>query len=52
MGKLSIQNLHIQYGDQPVIENFSLDLQDGELVSILGPSGAGKTRSLKPLPDY
>ncbi len=47
MGKLSIQELHIRYGDQPVIEHFSLDVQDGELVSILGPSGSGKTTILK-----
>jgi ABC-type Fe3+/spermidine/putrescine transport system ATPase subunit len=47
MGKLVIQDLHIQYRDQPVIENLSLTIEDGELVSILGPSGAGKTTILK-----
>ena len=47
MGKLVIQNLHIQYADQPVIKNFSLTVEDGELVSILGPSGSGKTTILK-----
>jgi ABC-type Fe3+/spermidine/putrescine transport system ATPase subunit len=47
MGKLVIQDLHICYGDQSVIKDFSLMVQDGELVSILGPSGAGKTTILK-----
>jgi ABC-type Fe3+/spermidine/putrescine transport system ATPase subunit len=47
MGKLVIQHLHIHYGNQPVIQDFSLTVQDGELVSILGPSGAGKTTILK-----
>ncbi len=47
MGKLVIQDLHIRYGDQPVIKDFSLTVRDGELVSILGPSGAGKTTILK-----
>ncbi len=47
MGKLAIQDLHIRYGNQSVIKDFSLTVQDGELVSILGPSGAGKTTILK-----
>ncbi|MBD3308956.1 ATP-binding cassette domain-containing protein [candidate division KSB3 bacterium] len=47
MGKLVIQDLHIRYGAQAVIEHFSLTVQDGEIVSILGPSGAGKTTILK-----
>lgn len=47
MGKLSIENLHIYYGKQPVITDFSLTVEDGEMVSILGPSGAGKTTILK-----
>ncbi len=47
MGRLVIQDLDIYYGEQPVIENFSLTVEDGELVSILGPSGAGKTTILK-----
>ena len=47
MGDLRIQNLSIRYNEQPVIDNFSLHVQDGEIVSILGPSGAGKTTILK-----
>ncbi len=47
MGKLVIQDLEIYYGEQPVIENLSFTVEDGELVSILGPSGAGKTTILK-----
>lgn len=47
MGKLTIQDVDIRYGDHAVITNFSLTVQNGELVSILGPSGAGKTTILK-----
>ncbi|MCP4399352.1 MAG: ABC transporter ATP-binding protein [bacterium] len=47
MGDLRIQDLSIRYDEQPVIDNFSLHVQDGEVVSILGPSGAGKTTILK-----
>ncbi|MGB3211827.1 MAG: ABC transporter ATP-binding protein [Desulforhopalus sp.] len=47
MGKLELQNLTINYNTKPVIRNLSLDIDDGEIVSLLGPSGAGKTTILK-----
>ena len=47
MGELVLHNLSIGYGSKPVIRNLDLQVSDGELVSILGPSGAGKTSILK-----
>jgi ABC-type sugar transport system ATPase subunit len=44
---LVLNNLSIDYGGQQVIRNLHLEVADGELVSILGPSGAGKTSILK-----
>jgi len=47
MGQLQLRNLTISYDKKPVISDLSLDIQDGEMVSLLGPSGVGKTTILK-----
>ena len=47
MGELQLDNLSIRLGSRPVVRDFSLVVRDGELVSLLGPSGAGKTTILK-----
>jgi len=40
---LSFRNVTIDYGDGPVVEDFSLDIRRGEIVALAGPSGVGKT---------
>ena len=47
MACLTLENLTIRYGGKPVIRDFSLEVQEGEMVSVLGPSGTGKTTLLK-----
>ena len=47
MGSLDLQNVTIGYNGQAVISNLSLTVRDGELLSLLGPSGVGKTTLLK-----
>jgi len=47
MGKLRIKGLTLVYDQTPIIKDLSLHIEDGELVSLLGPSGAGKTTILK-----
>ncbi|MGD9190830.1 MAG: ATP-binding cassette domain-containing protein, partial [Desulfobacterales bacterium] len=47
MGNLLLKNLDIRFGNEPVIHDFNLEVRDGEMVSLLGPSGAGKTTVLK-----
>ena len=40
---LEARNLHIGYGDAPAVWDVSLDVGEGEIVSVIGPNGAGKT---------
>ncbi len=41
---VQFQNVDFSYvSDKPVIQNFSLDVNKGDLIAIVGPTGAGKT---------
>ena len=43
-GAISFNDVSFRYKeDQPLIENFNLDVKPGQTVAIVGPTGAGKT---------
>ena len=44
---LEVDNLHAHYGKSHVLQGVSLQVNDGELVTLLGRNGAGKTTTLK-----
>jgi len=46
---ISIKNLTFTYaeGKKPALKNISLDVREGEIVLITGPSGAGKTTLIR-----
>ena len=49
---LSVENLSFSYeGDTQVLDGLSLQLKQGEIVSLLGPSGCGKSTILRIVSD-
>ena len=41
--KLEIKNLSFAYRDHPVLQDINFDTRPGELLSVLGPNGVGKS---------
>ncbi|MGV8146177.1 MAG: ABC transporter ATP-binding protein [Alkaliphilus sp.] len=44
---INAENLSISYDKKDVVNNFTMDIQEGEIVSIIGPNGSGKSTLLK-----
>ena len=40
---LSIKNLSVSIEDKKILDNFSLEMNEGEVHSIMGPNGCGKS---------
>ena len=47
MGLLNVQDLWVQYGKLTALRNFSIDVECGATVAIIGSNGAGKTTLLR-----
>jgi len=41
--KLKLEHLHLSFGGVHALTDISLDVREGEILSIIGPNGAGKT---------
>ena len=47
MASISLQGLTKRFGDVTAVDDMTLDIADGEFFVLLGPSGAGKTTTLR-----
>lgn len=49
MAMLKVENLHTFYGSIEALKGISIEVQEGEIVTLIGANGAGKSTTLKTL---
>ena len=47
MAMLEVQNVHAYYGKIHALKNVSLNIDKGEIVTLIGANGAGKSTTLR-----
>jgi branched-chain amino acid transport system ATP-binding protein len=47
MALLSVEEIHTYYGEAHILQGVSLQLEEGEAVTLIGRNGAGKTTTLR-----
>jgi branched-chain amino acid transport system ATP-binding protein len=47
MAMLELQDVHVKYGAVEALKGITLEVEEGEIVTLLGANGAGKTTTLR-----
>ena len=45
-GRIEFRGVEFRYGDRPVLRDMNLTIEPGEMIGLVGPSGAGKTTTV------
>ena len=52
-GQIELQNVSFSYGtDHPILKQVSLVIEPGQVVALVGPTGAGKTTIIRLIPRF
>lgn len=51
-GRLGFENVEFSYGEHPALRGISLEVPAGQVVALVGPSGAGKTTFASLVPRF
>lgn len=49
---ISVNDIHVYYGDSYILQGLSLAVKDDEIVCLLGRNGAGKTTTMRSIMGY
>ena len=52
MTLLEVRNLSVRFGGLTAIESLSMEVREGEVLSLIGPNGAGKTTAFNAITGY
>jgi len=52
MGKLVVDGIHAYYGHIHALHGISINVEDGEIVTLIGANGAGKSTTLKTISGF
>jgi branched-chain amino acid transport system ATP-binding protein len=52
MSFLEVENLSVRFGGLRAIEDMSIEVREGEVLSLIGPNGAGKTTAFNAITGY
>lgn len=47
MGAIQLKNVRKKFGNDIVIDNLNLEIEDGSFTVLVGPSGCGKSTTLR-----